>query len=89
MFCPLNSYFKMTFNGLQSTGKILWDYKIRSVPGYLYPDENIVGRIFLEMMCVGCLALNTFLEIKGRHVYLISVLLALLQLTCFCFYRRC
>ena len=50
---------------LQTTGKIPWDYYIRSVPAYLYPEENIAGRVFLEILCIACLALNTILELKG------------------------
>ena len=55
----------MTTLYLQTTGKIPWDYYIRSVPAYLYPEENIVGRVFLEILCIACLALNTILELKG------------------------
>ena len=60
----------MTTLYLQTTGKIPWDYYIRSVPAYLYPEENIVGRVFLEILCIACLALNTILELKGQSYLL-------------------
>ena len=59
----------MTTLYLQTTGKIPWDYYIRSVPAYLYPEENIVGRVFLEILCIACLALNTILELKGLSYF--------------------
>ena len=54
---------------LQTTGKIPWDYYIRSVPAYLYPEQNIAGRVFLEILCIACLALNTILELKGLSYF--------------------
>ena len=59
----------MTTLYLQTTGKIPWDYYIRSVPAYLYPEQNIAGRVFLEILCIACLALNTILELKGLSYF--------------------
>uniref|UniRef100_A0A7S0MD93 C2 domain-containing protein n=1 Tax=Cryptomonas curvata TaxID=233186 RepID=A0A7S0MD93_9CRYP len=43
--------FVFTFKW-QNGGKILWDYDIKSVPVYLYQDDNRWWRILLEVLCV-------------------------------------
>jgi hypothetical protein len=65
------TYFSRCANVLfdvgQSTGKIMWDYEIFSVPVYLYDDLSPTRQFGLEVLCIIFLGVNIILEIIGER----------------------
>jgi hypothetical protein len=60
-----NMYLKLNQMVAQEEGRVVWKFRVHSVPTELYNSSEVSHHVVLEVVCVLMLAINSLLEMIG------------------------